>query len=141
MVSQSTLKDAPLPAIHVIDTEYDAIADLAMRIQPSQPELARRLLSELERAEVHAVQDMPTGVVTLNSRVEFIDEGSGARRIVRLVLPVDADIAAGKVSILTPVGAGLIGLSKGSEILWPDREGHERTLRIVDVAPPDEADR
>jgi regulator of nucleoside diphosphate kinase len=131
--------DAPLPAIHVIDREYDLIAELAMRIESSQPDLARRLMAELERAEVHAAGDLPPGVVTLDSRVEFVDEGSGSRRSVQLVMPADADIAEGKVSILTPVGAGLIGMSEGGSILWPDREGHARTLRIVSVAPPDEA--
>lgn len=139
MIPHAVPPGASLPAIHVIDSEYDAIADLAMRIEPSQPELARHLLSELERAEVCAAADMPAGVVTLNSRVEFVDEGSGTRRTIQLVMPAQADIAAGKVSILTPVGAGLIGLSMGGEILWPDREGHARTLRIVSVAPPDEA--
>ncbi|ODP39064.1 nucleoside diphosphate kinase regulator [Sphingomonas turrisvirgatae] len=125
-----------LPQLHIIDSEYDLIADLALRIDASQPELSSRLMTELERAQVHAAADIPAGVVTLNAQVDFIDEGSGARRSVQLVLPADADIESGKVSILTPVGAGLIGLSQGDSILWPDREGHPRTLRIVSVSPP-----
>jgi regulator of nucleoside diphosphate kinase len=32
------------------------------------------------------------------------------------------------------VGAGLIGLREGQSILWPDREGNERALQIVEVA-------
>lgn len=125
-----------LPPLHVIDSEYDSIADLALRIEPAQPDLSRRLMAELERAQVHAACDLPSGIVSLYSHVDFVDEGSGARRSVQLVLPADADIAAKRISILTPIGAGLIGLSQGGSILWPDRDGHERTLRIVSVSPP-----
>jgi regulator of nucleoside diphosphate kinase len=52
---------------------------------------------------------------------------------VKLVYPQDADIEAGRISILTPIGAGLIGLAQGDSIVWPDRDGQERILRIVRV--------
>ncbi|WP_296220348.1 GreA/GreB family elongation factor, partial [uncultured Sphingomonas sp.] len=58
-----------------------------------------------------------------------------ARRMVELVYPGDADIAQGRVSILTPIGAGLIGMRAGRSISWPDRDGRERLLRIVSVTP------
>lgn len=60
-------------------------------------------------------------------------QASGADRKVELVYPRDADISAGRVSILTPVGAGVIGLRTGQSILWPDRDGRERKLTIVKV--------
>ncbi len=60
-------------------------------------------------------------------------QASGADRTVELVYPRDADISAGRVSILTPVGAGMIGLRTGQSILWPDRDGRERKLTIVKV--------
>jgi regulator of nucleoside diphosphate kinase len=136
MTPNPVAPETALPPLHVIDNEYDAIAELALRIEPSQPELSRRLMAELERADVHAADDLPHGVVSLYARVDFVDEGSGARRSVQLVMPADADIAANKVSILTPVGAGLIGMREGREILWPDRDGRPRGLRIVSVSPP-----
>jgi regulator of nucleoside diphosphate kinase len=34
---------------------------------------------------------------------------------------------------MTHVGAGLLGLTQGQSILWPDREGRRRTLRVVGV--------
>ncbi|PZQ56447.1 MAG: transcription elongation factor GreAB, partial [Phenylobacterium zucineum] len=52
---------------------------------------------------------------------------------IRLVYPAEADIAAGKVSVMTHVGAGLLGLAEGQAILWPDRDGRRRPLRIVAV--------
>ena len=60
-------------------------------------------------------------------------QASGADRTVELVYPRDADISARRVSILTPVGAGVIGLRTGQSILWPDRDGRERKLTIVKV--------
>src|SRR3546814_13286656 len=61
---------------------------------------------------------------------------SRAGRTVRLVYPAEADIAEGRMSILTPVGAGLIGLSVGQSINWPDRGGIEHRLTIVAVEQP-----
>jgi len=79
---------------------------------------------------------IPPDVVTMGSTVTFLDEESGAERTVRLVYPAQADISAGRVSVLTPIGAGLIGLSVGQSIDWPDRGGIEHRLTIVAVEQP-----
>lgn len=121
------------PSFHLIDREADAITNLALQLEHRQPDLATVLLAEIDRAEIHDAEDLPTHVVAMNSYVTFVDEGNGSRREVQLVYPQHADIEAGRVSILTPIGAGLIGLAKGQSILWPDREGHTRRLRIEDV--------
>lgn len=120
----------------MIDTEADALADLAISAAERSPEVSRLLLGEIERASVHERHTLPEDVVTMGSMVEFVDEASGADRTVELVYPKQADIATGRVSILTPVGAGLIGLRPGQSILWPDRNGHERRLTIVKVTQP-----
>lgn len=124
------------PPVHMIDTEADAIADLAIRAQERQPALSELLLGEIDRAKIYSADKIPDDIVTMRSRVEFIDESSGAARTIELVWPADADIALGRISILTPIGAGLIGLRKGGAILWPDRDGRERTLKIVSVHRP-----
>lgn len=132
----TNLTTAGRPPIQMIDTEADALADLAMRAAERTPEVSDLLLGEIERATVHDRSAIPADVVTMGSIVEFIDEANGADRTVELVYPKHADIAAGRVSILTPVGAGLIGLQKGQSIFWPDRSGHERRLIIVKVVQP-----
>ena len=121
------------PPIHLIDTEAERLASMAVRMAGSLPELSELLLEEIDRAEVHPADAIPADVVTMYSIVEFSDEATGKTRTVQLVYPPDADISAGKVSIMTPVGAGLIGLSKGQSIAWPDRDGTERLLKIIDV--------
>lgn len=123
------------PSIHVLDTDYDAIAALAIQAEQAQPEVAALLLAELARAEVHSHADLPPHTVAMHSMVEFFDKGRGAHRTVELVYPQEADIEAGKISILTLVGAALIGMAAGTSIMWPDREGRSRWLKIVDVRP------
>lgn len=121
------------PQIHMIEEEADNLSDLALSVEDRLPQVCEMLIRETSRARLHSAATIPVDVVTMGSSVEFVDEGTGARRTVQLVFPPDADISAGKVSILTPVGAGLIGLREGQSILWPDREGHERTLVIKKV--------
>ena len=117
----------------MIDTEADTLADLAIGVQDRLRQVSELLLEEISRATIHRADRIPDNVVTMNAEVEFVDEASGATRIVQLVYPRQADIAANRISILTPVGAGLIGLHDGQSILWPDREGNERRLTIVKV--------
>ena len=126
------------PTIHLIAAECDALSELALSAEHRHPHSSAMLLAELDRAELCEPGELPEQTVAMNSRIDFIDEGTGARRTVQLVYPRDADIAAGRISILTPIGAGLIGMMAGSSIRWPDRDGHDRMLRIVSVTPPGE---
>lgn len=129
-----TRRTAPKrPRIHMIDTEADTLADLAIGAQDRQRQVSELLLEEISRAKTHPMDRIPGDVVTMNAQVEFVDEASGATRIVQLVYPRYADIAANRISILTPIGAGLVGLREGQSILWPDREGNERKLTIIKV--------
>lgn len=129
----ATRAAATRPQIHMIEEEAEMLSDLALGLEDRQSQVSELLIRETSRAALHSKADMPTGVVTMGSLVEFVDEGTGVRRTVQLVYPPEADIAAGRISILTPVGAGLIGLRQGQSILWPDRDGRERQLVILRV--------
>ena len=124
---------AARPPIHMIDTEADALTGLALDAETRLPDVSALLLEEIGRAHIYERDAMPADVVTMMSTAEFRDEATGATRSVQLVYPRDADISSGRVSILTLVGAGLIGLKEGQSICWPDRGGKERTLSIVKV--------
>ena len=121
------------PPIHVLASESDLIAGLALRAEHHNPVVAAMLLEEIERAELHAPETMPDGHVMLNSLVTFVDEKTKQLREVRLVLPAEANIAEGRISIMTPMGAALYGLAAGDSIDWPDRNGNSRPIRIVRV--------
>ena len=125
------------PPIHLIDEEYDIIADLALGLERQSPHLAKMLLDEINRAEIYTTDALPADVVTIGSEVEVLDAHTDATRKLRLVLPSEADVDAGRVSILTPMGAGLIGLRKGQSIEWPYRNGDTRMLTILKVSRPE----
>jgi regulator of nucleoside diphosphate kinase len=124
------------PRVRLLDTEADLLAQLALQAESRMPAVAAMLLDEVDRADIYGPDDLPADVVTLGSEVEFLDEGSGQRRRVTIVLPAHADIEARRISILTPAGAGLIGLSAGESIDWPDVAGRVHRLQILSVRQP-----
>lgn len=126
-------KAAKRPPIRMIEEEAETLANLAVSIEDRLPQVSQMLLDEISRASMHKADKIPPDVVTMRATVEFVDGARGTSRTVQLVYPKDADISAGRISILTPVGAGLIGLRTGQSILWPDLKGQERKLTIVRV--------
>ncbi len=56
-----------------------------------------------------------------------------------LVFPGEADIAAGKISVLTPIGAALIGLSPGQMMMLKGVDGRPHKLKVISVDPPQAA--
>lgn len=101
--------------------------------------VAEQLETELERARVVAPEEVPGDVVTMNSTVAFVDQ-QGVRREVDLVYPEEA--APGRLSVLSPMGAALLGLSVGDSIEWPLPDGTTTTLEVVEVSyqPEDAGD-
>jgi regulator of nucleoside diphosphate kinase len=98
------------------------------------------LAEELDKADLVDSARLPPNVVTINSRVRFEDEAEGTTREVTVVLPEDADLAKGKVSVLAPVGTALLGLAENQSIVWPFPDGSERRLRVLEVVYQPEAD-
>lgn len=124
------------PPLHLLASESDIVASLALQAEHRQPVVAAMLLEEIERAELHEPETLPETVVTIGSQVDFVDERTSQLRTVEIVLPARANIAAGRISILTPMGAALYGLMAGQSIDWPNLDGHERRIRIVRVRQP-----
>ena len=136
MAAQPAHASALRPPIHMLDRESDLLGDLALQMEQRHPVVSAMLLAEIERAEIHSQASLPSDAVTIGSEVEFFDLAHERTHHVRIVMPAEADIAAGRISVLTPIGAGLIGLSEGQSIDWPDLEGRERRIRIVSVRQP-----
>jgi regulator of nucleoside diphosphate kinase len=121
------------PQIHLLASESDLVASLALRTEDRNPVVAAMLLEEIERAELHDATTFPEDAVMLGSQVDFVDDKTSQLRKVRIVLPGEANIAEGRISILTPMGAALYGLRAGSSIDWPDLDGNKRRINIVRV--------
>lgn len=94
-------------------------------------DLADMLALELENAVVTRDEELPTDVVSMNSTVIFEDADTHNLREVTLCYPNEAR-GEGRISVLAPIGAALIGLSVGDKIDWPVPSG-TRHLRIVAV--------
>jgi regulator of nucleoside diphosphate kinase len=127
---------AARPPLHLLAAESDMVATLALQVEHRQPVVAAMLLEEIERAELHEFDTLPETAVTLGSEVDFVDERTSQLRTVELVLPAMANIAEGRISILTPMGTALYGLTAGASIDWPDLDGHDRRIRILRVRQP-----
>lgn len=112
--------------LYVSDRDFARLAPIT-RNHPLDGELGRAIVVPDER--------MPTDIVRLYSRVTYLDESTGVRRQIVLVLPEEADLDAGRISVLTPVGSALLGLRRGQSIEWPFPSGFPRMLRVLDVVP------
>jgi len=99
---------------------------------------AASLHAELERAQVVPPTELPRDVVSMNSTAECVEEASGRTHSLTLVYPREADAAQGRISILAPVGAALLGMKVGQSIDWPAPGGALR-LRVTAVRYQPEA--
>ena len=124
------------PKIVINDVDCDRLGRLALDAMDRVPEIAETLLKELERATVLPPGKLKNDVVQMGSAVRYRTD-DGAERSVTLVYPAEADIEQGKISILTPIGAALIGLSVGQAIDWTalDERTHVLTILSVEQGP------
>lgn len=93
---------------------YGWLLALAERLRRKTPHVADQLIEELERAELRLPESMPEDVVTIGSTVTY-REGTHMQTV-QIVLPHQADIDRGCVSVIAPVGTALLGLSVGQRI-------------------------
>jgi regulator of nucleoside diphosphate kinase len=122
------------PAIFIEAAHYERLYALARTALARQPEAARLLLEEIERAAIVEETGASPSVVRTGGAVAFRDDRSGRVETVRLVYPGEADIAQGKVSVLTPIGAALIGMPQGGRIVWTAADGSERSITVLSVS-------
>lgn len=120
------------PAIVLTDAEHESLVSLASEAEERLPGVGEPLLAELDRAEIVAEPDLPQDVVRMGSTVRFRSD-DGHEREVTLVYPAKADIAEGRISVMTPIGAALIGMKQGTSIHWLARDDREHRLTVLAV--------
>lgn len=126
---------ATLPVLRISSADHQRLCLLVHTAMKSQPRLRdglQALQSELLRADVMPPEIIPANVVVMGSTVEVADLGSGEVDTYTLVYPEQADPAAGKISILAPIGTAIIGFSAGDTFSWKT-PGGARKLRIQKV--------
>ncbi|WP_139194083.1 nucleoside diphosphate kinase regulator [Pseudorhodobacter antarcticus] len=124
------------PKIVINEEELAHIEALAEGAMLRNPALADRLLEELGRARIVKPNKMPGDVVSIGSTVTYRDEATGQNKTVTLVYPEHADIMHQRISLMTPIGVALLGLSEGAAFYWDTRDNQRRLLTIIAVAQP-----
>ena len=96
-------------------------------------QLPPALAELLDAADVLPSREVPPDLVTMNSQVEIEDPATGQRQQITLCYPGDSQPGAGFVSVLSPVGIGLLGVKTGALACWRMPNGVERSARVVAV--------
>lgn len=130
-----------LPDIVLTRADHDRLATIVQALSlRSQPALADFLDREISRARIVERAEMPANVATMGSHVVYRDDDTGDERTVALVYPIEEDSGTGRLSVVTPLGTALLGLSEGQSIDWTTRDGRPRRVTLLSVLSQPEAD-
>jgi len=119
-----------LPPLVVFQADFEALSILAS-LHSSLP-VAQFLGEELNRASV--VTRTKRKFVRLGSRVRYQDLSKTTPTEITLVMPNEADLKRRFVSVLTAVGAALIGLKEGQSITFSMPWTGPRTIVVLQIA-------
>ncbi len=121
--------DTQPPPITIITDDLRHLSTLAL----TSTEAAEFLAREIDRARVLQVNQATPDLVRMGSTVKYRDNTTGKISEATLVYPRDADREPNHVSVLTPVGAALLGLSVGQTMQFATRKGEIRSLSVLEV--------
>ena len=129
---RDVVRTRSVPQIIVSNADYERLTDLATASLERLPEVANELLSEMDRAKVVQDGSVPANVVRMGSTVTFKSD-DGNTRTFKLVYPAEESLDEHRISVMTPVGAALIGLAEGQSISWTARDGRNHELTVEKV--------
>ena len=129
---RDVVRTRSVPQIIVSNADYERLTDLASASLERLPDVANELLSEMDRAQVVESDAVPANVVRMGSTVTFKSD-DGHTRTLTLVYPAHESLDQHRISVMTPVGAALIGLAEGQSISWTARDGRRHELTVMKV--------
>jgi len=112
--------------------DFRLLKQFASNFSDSPAASEMSLAYELNRAIVVEDDQLPEDSIRLNSQVKVLELTTNREMEFSIVMPHLADIKQQRISILTPMGAALIGLCKGETVEWKMPAGI-RKLKILDV--------
>ncbi|MBB3019161.1 regulator of nucleoside diphosphate kinase [Microvirga lupini] len=128
------MKQVNFPPITISTVDYDRLAWIATAgVNSQRCTVAEMLADELDRAMIAAPGSIRPDIVTMHSEVEYRDEVTGDVRRTTLVYPGEEDSDAKRISVVTPIGAALIGMSEGQSIEWQGPTGGRRKMTVQRV--------
>jgi len=98
----------------------------------------RELNADLQNAKVVESEEIPSDVVTMNSKVILRDLTSNEDEEWVLCFPNHADIYENRLSVLAPMGVAMLGTRIGDTIEWETPRGTARA-EIVSITYQPEA--
>ena len=130
-------------------TDYRTITDLdhvrifnLLRRQGTagqSPAQAEALAELIDAADQVPPQQIAGDIVTMYSRLRVSDADGGHERSLTLCYPADADVAQGRISVLSPLGTALLGLRVGELARWRGIDGKPAELRLLAIEYQPEA--
>ncbi|MBK1854150.1 nucleoside diphosphate kinase regulator [Verrucomicrobiaceae bacterium 5K15] len=124
--------------IHITSEDKARLEGMIAKMQRSgeQRDGLSTLIHELDRASVISEGEVSRDLVTMNSEVSIINQDTAEKLQFTLVYPEDADVDAGKISVLSPIGCGMLGYKVGDEFEWQVPAGVRRfVVAKVDFQP------
>lgn len=116
------------PPVFATPSDFDALQKIVRGFDEA-PGLSL-LLDEVSRMEVLS-PNVAQGFVRLGSEVTYKDLRTKRERTVVVAPPRDADYDNNRISVLSPIGAALIGLSEGAVIRWSAADGFVRAVKVI----------
>ncbi len=128
------MKQEILPPVTISTGDYDHLVWVATvgSQSPYDHPTAAMLARELRRATVLTPRAIPPSVATMHARLEYRDDVTRDIRRATLVYPGETGGATDRISVLSPEGAALVGLSEGQSITWRTPKGW-RSLTLLRV--------
>jgi regulator of nucleoside diphosphate kinase len=122
-------------SIYVTSQDKQRLQDLLAATAASDPRQQgnwKELAEELDRAIIVEPNEVPPDVITMNSRADLVDLDAGETVTFTLVFPQDASVEEEKISVLAPIGAGMLGYRVGDEFEWNVPQGLRR-MKVAKV--------
>jgi len=125
-----------LPPVSIPEPDCRRLDDVVRQAAADRHPVAAFLACELSRANVLPADDFPDDAVALDRWVAFRPDRGWRPERRLLVCPQDYRLAELHLSVLSPLGAALIGLRVGSEIPYSSIEGVRHIACVESLGAP-----
>lgn len=123
-----------LPSIVLTRSTHERLSLLISLLRShGDNDLLEFIDQELARAELVNDADIGSRIATLGSRLEYRDNLAGTTVPATLVYPSHEHGIAGGLSVLTPAGACLLGLSEGQSMQYWTESGLKCDVTLLHI--------
>jgi regulator of nucleoside diphosphate kinase len=113
-------------------TELDHVR-LRKLLDRIEGDRAEPLLDALDQSQLVQPQEVAQDVVTMYTRVRVQDVEQRRDHVYTLCYPADAEPADGFISVLSPIGAALLGARLGEQVTFTRPDGRAARLELVEI--------